>query len=62
MGMVWAFETTKPTPGDNSSNKATPPNPFQTGPPTADQTFKYVILWEPLSKLPQGASVPMSET
>ena len=33
-----------------SSNKATPPNPSQTVPPTKDQAFKYMSLWGPISK------------
>lgn len=30
-------------------NMATPPNPFQTGPPTVAQPFKYTCLWGPFS-------------
>jgi hypothetical protein len=41
--MVCTFETSKLTPNDTSSNKATSPNSSQTVPPTEDQVFKYEL-------------------
>jgi hypothetical protein len=43
--MVWAFETSKPTP-DTSFNKATPPNPSQIVLPSWELAFKQMRLWD----------------
>jgi hypothetical protein len=44
---VWAFKTSKSTPGDRHIyfNKATHPNPSQIVLPTEDQAFKHMSLW-----------------
>lgn len=42
MGVLWSFEVSNPpTFNPPSSNKATPPNPFQTELPTGDQIQIY---------------------
>lgn len=40
-----ALENSKPTAVTTSSSKATPPQPWQAGRPTGDQTFKTLRLW-----------------
>lgn len=60
-GWQECFETSNPLPIIHLLQKATFPNPSQTGPPTGDQVLKHKILWRPFSlKLPRKTSQPFA--
>lgn len=51
-GNGMSLEISKFTPSGTSSNKNTPPNPFQIVPATGDQGFKHMSLEQPFSFKP----------